>query len=156
MKKILIMLIAALCMLSCKEGPMGPQGPQGPKGDPGESTNWKIIDIQINSNQWSLTDFPNNNYYYGTIEIPELTQSIYDNGLVTCYVEANTGTANAYQMPLPQVMHKEEYEGAQQLLFTETVDYSYGIGFIEIAVTFSDFFTEVRPSDMHFRLVLQW
>lgn len=160
MKKYLFLLILTLGFMSCEgpmgpQGPIGPQGPQGPAGE-GGGVNWKIIDLEVNTSDWSLTDFTTGNYFYATLSVPELDEFIYDNGLVECYREFNTGTENKYQMPLPNVQHMEEYDGAQQITYTQTTDYSFGVGFVEIAVTMSDFFLEKNPESMHFLLKLIW
>ena len=96
MRKILyILAVAALAMgfASC----------EGPQGEPGRDglVNSKIIDFQIDQNEWSYSDIKNNNYFYGAVSVPELTNDIYDNGIIKVYREYNTGTNNKSQVELP-------------------------------------------------------
>lgn len=157
MKKItcFLLVIASVAFSSC----VGPQGPQGPQGEPGTSTQWKIINLTVPTGNWELAsnDDDTNPYYYATFDVPELDDFIYDQGLTKCYIEFNRGTDNAYQQELPYVRHFEAYnDNNEQIIWTQTVDYDFGIGFVNVYVTFSDFFVDERPETMDFRLVLMW
>lgn len=135
---------------------MGPQGPAG------ESTQWKIINLAANANSWQRMANPQdgtNAFYMASFDIPELTPFIYDSGLVQCYLEYDQGTSNASQQLLPQVRHYQEVNGDNCIYWTETVDYDYMVGNVNIYVTYSDFPDEsmgIAPGDMNFRLVLMW
>ncbi len=154
MKKILLMMFAALALMSC-------EGPQGPPGRDG-FVNYKVIDLQINQNEWKYSNIADNNYYIATFNMPEITSYIYNNGVVSVYREYKTGTSNAIQTPLPQTRHKEYFDATANAwgFYTETVDYEYGVGFTSIVYTASDFaYTEdatIVPDAMHFRVVIQW
>ena len=66
---------------------------------------------------------------------------------------------NASQQLLPSVRHKEEVVSADEwYLWTETTDFDYMVGNVNIYVTYSDFPTDasIAPGDMDFRLVLMW
>lgn len=122
-----------------------------------------ILDMQINSNEWNYSNLPNNNYFIGTFDVPEITKAIYDNGTVLVYRELDWGSKNAVQQILPYSRHHEYLldESTQTWgLYTETVDYEYGVGFVNIFYTASDFEYEVDnsivPETMHFRLVITW
>ena len=163
MKKIFALLFAVGILASCT-GPQGPQGPEGPVG-PAGSVNVKIIDLSASGSQWQYTNDNNNNYYMASFDMPEITQEIYDNGVVQVYREYDTGTANAVQLLLPNTRHKEyaftNDEGETQwAFFSETTDYEYGIGRLNVFFTASDFGYEddssIVPEDMHFRCVLMW
>ena len=166
MKKTLSLLMLAAMMLACTgpQGPRGPQGPEGPEG-PSGSVNFKIIDLSASGSQWQYSNMNDNNYYIASFNMPEITQEIYDNGLVQVYREYDTGTDNAVQLLLPNTRHKEEAivndEGDTVWLFySETTDYEYGIGKLNIFFTCSDFEYELTPTivpeDMHFRCVIMW
>lgn len=161
MKRILFSLfIIGILFTSC-EGPMGPMGPMGPEGPAGESTQWKIINLAANTNSWQRMSQQDgsNPFYMASFDIPELTPFIYDSGLVQCYIEYDQGTSNASQQLLPQVRHFEEGSGENYSLWTETVDYDYMVGNVNIYVTYSDFpdaNSGIAPGAMNFRLVLMW
>ncbi len=149
-------MFAALALMSC-EGPMGPQGIPGRDG----FVNYKIIDLQINENEWGYSGVANNNYFVASFKMPEITSHIYNNGLVQVYREYNTGAADARQILLPQTRHNEvQINTGDWVFFTETIDYEYGVGTLSIFYTASDFDYEIDqtfvPEPMHFRAVLMW
>ena len=153
MKKYLmcaLVLFSALAM-SCR-------GPQN------GLVNSKVIDIQINQNEWKYSNQDNNNFFFGTISVPELTWNIYNNGIIKLYREYNTGTDKASQIELPYVRLNETavtVDDTQQWMFyTETVDYEFTQGSLTIFYTASDFDYELNtsfvPEQMHFRLIMMW
>ena len=160
MKRVLFLMLTALLLVAC-EGPQGPQGPKGDQGDPGVGT-WKIIDLKVD--KWQYSNAANNNYFYADFNVPELTEFIYDYGMVQCYIEYNSGTENRIQQLVPISRHREESvtEGGETkwVFYTETIDYDYGIGNVRIYLTQSDFNYEIdtpwAPEPMLFRLVLLW
>mgnify|MGYP006928558004 CR=1 FL=1 len=120
-----------------------------------------VRDLQINEWKYSGTD--NNNYFFASFTIPEITSNVYNNGNIAIYREIDSGTVNAIQTLLPYVRHKEylkDEANKEWAFYTETVDYEYGVGLVTIFYTVSDFDyeldTEFVPESMHFRLVLTW
>lgn len=138
-------LFIALSFAAC-EGPRGPQGPQGPAG----SCNIYTVYLHINPTDWRYDDL--NLCYYVQASIKELTADVYDYGTVTCYREYNLGTEYLpYQICLPEVKHLMD----NGTLYEQTIDYSFGIGFIEIVLTTDDFAYGDTES-MDFRVNLMW
>ena len=150
-KVLLPLVLLFLALTSCigTRGPQGPVGPQGPQGPAGEGTNWKIINLTVPANAWvEYADNNNqNNYYQALFDVPEITDFIYNSGLVLCYHEINNS-----QIILPYVRHKQDTEGNY---WTTTVDFDYAIGSVAIYITHSDF-ADDAPGEMNFRLVLMW
>ena len=159
MRKILyILAVAALAMgfASC----------EGPQGEPGRDglVNSKIIDIQINQNEWSYSDIKNNNYFYGAVSVPELTNDIYDNGIIKVYREYNTGTNNKSQVELPYTNFVEYSETVNNetlwSFYQEHVYAEYAVGSVTIFYLASDFDYELDssfvPEAMHFRMIMMW
>ena len=158
MKKYLMfaLVLCSALLVSCR----------GPQGEPGRDglVNSKVIDIQINQNEWQYSNQDNNNYFYGVINVPELTWNIYNNGIVKVYREYNTGTNNASQIELPYVKLNEvavtDNGNTQWVFYTETVDYEFTQGSVTIFYTASDFDYELNttfvPEQMHFRLIMMW
>ncbi len=159
MKKLLLLLVVACAFTSCYIGTEGPRGPQGPPGKDG-LVNYKIIDLQVNQNEWKYSGYENNNFFVASFAMPEITANIYNNGLVQVYREYNTGTPDARQILLPQTRHNEVLVNNTWVFYTETVDYEYGVGTLSIFYTASDFDYEINqtfvPEGMHFRAVLMW
>lgn len=151
MKKYLFLCLSALCMISCCN-----------KVEI-QDTNRIVLDLQINSSEWKYSGLDNNNYFVGNFDLPELTKGIYDNGTILVYRELDWDTRNPIQQILPYSRHHEYLANSSEQLwgfFTETVDFEYGIGFLNIFYTASDFDYEVDqtfvPETMHFRLVITW
>lgn len=150
MKKFLIFAFAALCLASCSYDVVTVQ-----------ESNRKVLDFQINQNEWKYSDQANNNFFMATFNMPEMTPDIYDNGTILVYRELDWGTSNAVQQILPYSRHHEYQVGASTwAFFTETVDFEYGVGFMNIVYTASDFDYELNntfvPETMHFRVVITW
>lgn len=168
MKKYVFMLaamVAAMSLTSCK----------GEKGDPGMNVEWKIVDINVNANDWSYTQDTDpsrgqwdNNYFYVGYDVPSLTKFIFTDGTVHAYVIYYNGKEDV-QRPLPFSQHKEAFvvdaEGNEQRIFyTETYDYVYGMGWVEFNYRASDFAYEdgavmdpdTKPTAKSFRLVFNW
>lgn len=139
MKKILILIAVAVYIVSCR----GPEGPQG------YGTNWKIIDLVVSSNDWvEKTDQAGlNRYYTSHFSMPEITSNVYKDGTVLTYLVTDN-----VQQNLPYVRH---YENSNGNLWTQTVDYDFSVGNMNVYVTNSDFIKE-QPGTMHFRVVLMW
>ena len=117
--------------------------------------NRQIIDLQANNADWAN----NGSAYYAQFDIPELTQEAYDNAVVLCYAEFNTGTANAYQEQLPFTFfdQSENTETGEIFQWSRLIDFDYTIGSMTIYYTNNDFnYLDGEPGDWHFRLVLLW
>lgn len=154
MKKSLFFLLAALVICSCR-GPMGPEGPQGPKGD---GMNWKIVDLDIT--QWDYSNYTDNNYYFAKYEVPALTNFVFTDGNVNGYILLKEN-GETIQHSLPYVLHKYEIDGnGDPIYYTETIDFVYGVGWVQIEVRDSDFAYEgdasIVPNAMSFRVVMTY
>ena len=156
MNKFLVSCIVfcSVFLTSCI-GPQGEQGERGPKGDPGEGMNWKIVDITVLESQWQLTNLTDNNYYYYTADVPALTAFIFDNGNINAYMVYDYDTDDPKQIVLP---YTRPYN--KDGLYTETIDYAFGVGWVEFMLRASDFKYETNPTykpyERRFRLVLTW
>ena len=121
----------------------------------------KTITVLVKKSDWQLTNFDNNNYYYVGLDVPELTTNVFDYGEVKAYlVYDRNNTYYARKHALPYVMHKEEYleDIDDWCFYTETIDFTYGIGWVELNYRVSDFAYElgVDPglTDMEFDVVI--
>lgn len=74
MKRLLIILSAALLLILCTTDY--------------EETNIKVINLQVNSNDWvENTDSEGlNRYYSASFNMPEITSTVYDWGNVNAYI----------------------------------------------------------------------
>ena len=137
MKKTLFILMIAMFTLSCEDEP--------------EQLQWKIIDLAVTQNDWvyNLDDDNLNGFFSCHFDMPEITPFVYNSGTVVTYTVLGN-----FQQPLP---YSHNYENAAGNLWTQTVDYSFSKGGLDIYVTNSDFFyNENEPESMKFRVVLMY
>lgn len=115
------------------------------------TTQLKTLFLHVNQAEWNRSD--DGTYFYCLFDVPELTGSIYDKGVVTCYREYYINTKNAYQIALPQTIHMVDDTD----YYTQTIDYSFLPGLVEIVLTNSDFkYSSSNPDAMDFRLSMIW
>lgn len=116
--------------------------------------------INVAKTDWSYTNTSSNNYFYASVNMPEITESVFDTGLVKMYRVYNFDKTTASQIELPFVRHSEycDYVTGNWLFYTETVDYEFYIGKMLIYYTASDFDYELDesfvPDAMQFRCVI--
>ncbi|WP_143053918.1 collagen-like protein [Parapedobacter koreensis] len=69
------------------QGATGPRGPQGPKGDKGDPGNANVKSRTFTASQitWRNTTLFGTNYVTASLDIPEITAAIVNNGIVMVY-----------------------------------------------------------------------
>jgi len=85
-------------------------------------------------------------YYSCRFDMPEITSSVFSLGSVQTYVYINDA-----QQVLPSVLHFRNPSGE---MWTQTIDCEYGIGYIKLFYTNSDFSVTDAPATMDFRVVV--
>jgi len=128
--------LSILLVTGCeKEGPVGPagasgsqgiQGPQGATGNQGQSgTNLIVKTFTLYPSDF--TEFGTQgeplHRYSATKNISEITQSVYDNGMVIVYYQGS-GTTPPPWYSLPQTLYKNGY--------SYTLTYSHYVGGVGI------------------------
>ena len=140
MKKIILFTLFATILVSC-EGPMGPRGHDGRDG---LLSVWKVIEMPVSTNDWVAHPSSSNvSYYSVAFNVPEITENIFLDGVILCYLYYD-----GRQIILPSVRHYQD----GSFLWTQTIDYEYWKGGLEIFVTNSDFYYPERPASMTFVL----
>ena len=128
----------------------------------GQPFHKKTIDLTVTSAQW---DFDQNaNMFFCHFDIPELTENVYNYAEISVNHEYNSGKNNAYQVALPETIYKVEYEKDDKdsiintVYYQQHLDYAYGVGFVEVFCTISDFYYEESwtPDAMLFRLQMSY
>ena len=150
MKKQLIMCLMALllvCLAGCQSN-----APQVKK---------QTIDLEVKKNKWSFDE--KMGFYYCQFDVPELTSTVYNYGEVSVSREYNSGTRDAYQTALPETKYLVENEVDEKdsiintFYYQQHIDYIYGVGFVEVDLTISDYFYgDFSPESMIFRLQLTY
>lgn len=125
----------------------------------------QVVNVVVNAQDWQYTakntdTTPyNNNYFFATIRVPEITDNVFDYGEVQAYIVYDRATKDPIQHLLPYVRHYEEQlDDTTWNYYTETVDCTYGIGWVEFNYRASDFAYEdnvdINPNSMDFRIVI--
>ena len=120
----------------------------------------QTLDLIVLQKDWQF-DYKAQMYFY-RFDVPELTAEIYNYGEVSINREYNNGTQNAYQVALPettyQVAELDNGDGTSSpYYYQQHVDYAYGIGFVEIAITISDYYyDDFTPESMIFRMQMTY
>lgn len=120
----------------------------------------KTIYLEVKQNEWQYD--AENQQFYTHFDVPEITANIYNYGNYSLHREYNTGTADVYQVALPQSLYLwEEVTNADStttiVYYQQLVDYRIGPGYVEIQVTNSDYFYgDYTPDAMLFHLQLTY
>ena len=150
MKKLFCFFVVIMFIASC-EGPMGPPGPPGPDGYPGDA-NWKVINIDID--KWELD--PQGGYFFARVDVPELTNFIFTDGIVLAYHETVVNSNNSYKTPLPYTRYNiEVVPGEPDYLWSELIDFTFTPGQATFYSNSSNFIT-FEPDPIYLTLVLFW
>lgn len=104
--------------------------------------------LVVKANQWYFDEKQNS--FFCHFDVPQLTKNVYQYADVSVYREYYHDTEYAYQTVLPETSYYGEYE--------QHVDYTYGVQFVEVFYTISDFYypSDFTPGDMRFRLQLTY
>ena len=154
MKKILLVFSISLVVVGCNLTHVDQ-----------DSATLKTIKIKVRAQEWLYTqqgndDQYNNNYFYAVVNMPEITENVFDYGEVKAYAVFNRNSPTyARKHLLPYVLHVEEPTNTGDwLYFTETYDFIYGIGWAEFNFRTSDFAYEdnvnINPPAMEFDVVI--
>ena len=122
--------------------------------EPSERMHKQTIDLNVKANSW-IWD-AGANMYYCHFDLPELTSDIYNYAEVSINREYNTGSSKAYQVALPETTYLTEKVNNQDYFYQQHIDYAYGVGFVEIFLTFSDYVYDQQPDPMVFRMQLTY
>ena len=119
----------------------------------------QTFDLVVMQPDWKW-DKETEQFYY-SFNVPNITRDVYNFGTVTISREFNQGTKDAYQVALPMstYLYENFYDEQDSLIntvyYTQHIDYRYGIGYVDIQLTNSDYFYgQDNPESMVFRLQL--
>ncbi len=125
----------------------------------------KIVNVTVKDREWQYTEFSDttyfaNNYFFAGVDVPEITEHVFDYGEVKAYVVYDNNLANyARQHLLPFVTPAEaQLKDGTWVYYTEVYDFTYGIKWAEFNYRVSDFAYEedrkFTPPTMDFRIVI--
>ena len=158
MKKILFLFGVTFALVACVSNPTYVEQ---------EGATLKTFKVAVKASDWQYTqqgttDQFNNNYFYAVVNMPEITEHVFDYGEVKAYAVFDRNSLTyARKHLLPYVLHVEEPTAAGEwLYFTETYDFTYGIGWAEFNFRTSDFAYEdnvnINPPAMEFDIVITY
>lgn len=133
MKRLILFFAVAMIMVSCTSNPEPPQ----------------VVNLTALEQDWApQTDIDHNIplYFSCIFDMPEITTYVYEQGSVQTYIYNNGA-----QQALPYVLHYKNLLGER---WTRTIDSEYGVGFLKIFYTNSDFSVTDAPATMDFRVVV--
>ena len=119
-----------------------------------------VVYMEVAKNEWKFDK--DLKQFYVRFNVPELTAGVFNYGNYSLHREYNTGTADVYQVALPQSLYLwEEVTNADStttiVYYQQLVDYRIGPGYVEIQVTNSDYFYgDYTPDAMLFHLQLTY
>ena len=111
-----VLFVASLMMACSKDGqdgaigPRGPEGPSGPQGDQGEQADPGTANVIYSP--WTASGFEtpiDNSFGSFTIDAPELTEDIVDNGVVLVYGIDQVDDIHPLPVTLYGILSNENY-----------------------------------------------
>ena len=112
----------------------------------GQPFHKKTVDMTVTTSQWDFDQSAN--MFFCHFDVPEITSDVYNYGEVSVNREYNSGKNNAYQVALPETTYKMEEEvdtdgkpTGNKFYYQQHLDYAYGVGFVEVFCTISDFYS---------------
>ena len=134
MKKLLLFIVVTLTFVACRDS---------------KEIQFNSINLSVKNSDWveNVDNQGLNRYYSCHFNMPEISSTVFNSGSVIAYIIVNNSTS---QQNLPYVRH---FENAKGVLWTQTIDFDYSEGRINIYVTNSDFAVD-PPSAMDFRVVV--
>lgn len=128
------------------------------------SKQWQIVNITINKKDWHWKANPNKAHkgaYFATINLPELTQNIFNEGAVIAYFKENKETKTA--LPYIRVYDFEETDSEGKILdknYTEYISCDFKLGSPSTVTFFVETSDRARFDnyliDRLFQVVLIW
>ena len=128
----------------------------------GDSLSIKTIIGNVAQGAWGYSNTENNNYFYATISVPEITKDVLHNGVVKVYRVYNFNQSNETHTELPFLLQSEHIDGdtGEVFFWTSEVTAEISAGQVTIIYTESDFNYEIDetfvPESMVFRIVVMY
>lgn len=124
-------------------------------------TNWKIVDIPVNADQWDwayIDGHPDKGNWQVIFEFPELTEFIYNEGAALGYIFLGEQNKNEIQKPLPYV--QTDYDIDFDSFYTTTISCDFQIdggSTVAFYIESSDLVQDQNvATNYNFRIVLIW
>lgn len=145
MKKTFLLFIIAFIAYSCQD--------QSKDININNATGTAIptsTEIKIKSNDWILNSNSNGvtTYYTYHYKMPSITSSVFDTATINSYILTNS------QVSLQTLPYSGQLKNAKGIAWTQTIDFDYAIGGINVYVTNSGLNAD-PPGAMVFNVVIK-
>lgn len=135
-----------------------------------EFTRWEIVNITVEKDDWTWNDDGNFKRFEAVYELPELNESIYEDGAVLGFIFIGPRDVNEVQKSLPYVHTYGIYDDTGNIVdtYTETISFDVQYKFegeekptVAFFIQASDLFgseddIQYLEEDYNFRIVLVW
>ena len=128
-----------------------------------ESNGHKLVigGIYVEPDGWKAYRVDNQfSHLYADIEMPEITEHIYNMGTFRTYLEYGDkgvdGKVVLVQEAEGMTKAKWRYENGERKEYTETIRCGYSVGNLRIEISRSDFYNRPPDETMYFRTVILW
>ena len=127
-----------------------------------EFTQWEIVNVKVEKKSWKW--YEDTKRYEAVVDLPELSEFIYEDGIQLGYVFIGEQNVNEKQIMLPYnftYYEDVDNEGLPILVYTETISCDFQLG-SPSNVTFNIQTSDLYPInedfviDRYFRIVLVW
>ena len=136
--KTAVLLLTAIMTISCsKDGATGATGATGPAGANGTNGNANVI----GTNTLTVTNWTSNtsgSFWATGLSAPGITQAIVDKGIVSVFISDTSGG----WMAMPYTYGNVSWY------------YGFGVGFVNIYKTNTNFISMANPGSQTFRVVI--
>lgn len=135
-----------------------------------EFTRWEIVNITVEKDDWTWNDDGNFKRFEAVYELPELNESIYEDGAVLGFIFIGPRDVNEVQKSLPYVHTYGIYDDTGNIVdtYTETISFDVQYKFegeekptVAFFIQASDLFgseddIQYLEEEYNFRIVLVW
>jgi len=147
-------MFIVMLMFSACQGPMGPAGKNGLDG----TAQWLVATFQVSSEHWRVVEEDDWYFFESEIEFPELTEFVFMEGAVLCYLIQHVqyaGERNPTRVHslLPHTVYGEYDDGWP---YSENYSCELRPGWINFTVKYSDWAPDIQPPSRLFHVVLMW
>ncbi|MBQ7632300.1 MAG: hypothetical protein IJS82_06050 [Paludibacteraceae bacterium] len=143
--QIIAFMLVVLAFVACE------------RNEPGQKMIVSTLDLTVCQPDWKFDNITRQYYY--RFDVPEIDNYAYNYGLINLYREFDFTSSNPYQQILPYSWFLTDFvedpiTGDTIVdYYTQHVDYLYGIGFLDVQLTNSDYiYPKQNPDTMRFRL----
>lgn len=113
---------------------------------------WNVKTFEVRPNMWTWNSYQG--WYECVVKYPELTEFVYENGVVLAQVFMGIQGVDEVQRTLPYL--QSYYDEQNRVYYTRNISYDYNIGSVCFYYQDSDLTKEVISDTFSFKVTLFW